>query len=309
MLSHQRASDQHLRAILYIDGDAVAARLLTIEIFAWEPIDCEILFLRAHHEPQNGERTEVIVRAVRELRLTVAEAEVAAPGEVHPPLAVVNRVLRAEPLQMELDRVVALCVHVREGGARVDEGYLVRIAAIHNMVVNRNTSEGYLEIIVGVEHFDPLHIVVRLTVPLQVARLVVASNLEVAAVFAEAHGNLAFFDDTLLLHHIVYGLESIQIHARSLRAQPEDPISLLTIKVLCFSMHASEGIFKRIDIYLRVFSEIQRVLSHVAFISTALSVPLIESTPVLLSTSTIDCSAVVEPEVVRSRALIEVINV
>ena len=116
-------------------------------------------------------------------------------------------------------------------------------------------------------------------------------------------------DDTLLLHHIVYGLETIQIHTWFLRAQPEDSIRLLTIKVLGFSMHASEGIFKRIDIYLRVFSEIQRVLSHITFISTTLGISLIESTPVLFSTSTIDCSTVIELEVIGSRALIEVVNV
>ena len=89
--------------------------------------------------------------------------------------------------------------------------------------------------------------------------LVVTTNLKVATVLAEAHREHALLDDALLFHHVVDGLESIDVRARSLRTQTHDAICILSVKVLCLSLHAAECIFEHINAGTRALSEVERV--------------------------------------------------
>lgn len=160
VLTHQCASDQHLASILYINRDAVAACLLSIQVFARVPIDSCLLGFVAQEEPQDGEAAEVVVGAVGELLLAVAEAKVAPAREVHLPLAVVLRIERTKPLQVQLDRIVALRVHVCEGRAGVNESGGMRLTTIHQMIVQHDSAETHFEVIIRVQDFNPFDIII-----------------------------------------------------------------------------------------------------------------------------------------------------
>ena len=138
--------------------------------------------------------------------------------------------------------------------------------------------------------------------------LIIASNLKISAVFPETHRELPLIDYALFLHHIIYRLKSVQVLARSLRAQTQDSICLLAIKVLSLRVHAAKSVFKHVNSVLEILSKIQRVLGHVTLISAAFGVALIEPTPVIFSTSAIDFSAIVKREILRLFASIEVID-
>ena len=82
------------------------------------------------------------------------------------------------------------------------------------MIVHPNAAERNFEIITNTKELDPCH--VKTIVPFlvdQVTRLIVAADLKIAAIFAKAHREDAVLNDALLLHHVINGLKSINIHA------------------------------------------------------------------------------------------------
>lgn len=91
------------------------------------------------------------------------------------------------------------------------------------------------------------------------AGLIVAADLEVASILTKAHREHSLINYTLLFHHVVDGLESIDVRARSLRTQTHDAICILSVKVLCLSLHAAECIFEHINAGTRALSEVERV--------------------------------------------------
>ena len=94
------------------------------------------------------------------------------------------------------------------------------LATIHEMIVDHNAFKRNLEVSIRMQHPDPLEIVIFCRIrTLNMTRLVIASNLKVTSVFAETHCELSLFNDSLLIHHIVDGLEPVQIHAGSHCAQ------------------------------------------------------------------------------------------
>ena len=111
------------------------------------------------------------------------------------------------------------------------------------------------------------------------------------------------------MHHIVNRFKSVQVLARSLRAQPQDSIRLLTIKVLRLGMHAAKGILKHVYTVMEVLTKIQRVLRYVAFVAAPFGIALIEPTSVILSAPAIDFSAIVKHEILRLFATIQAVDV
>ena len=219
MLAHQSASNEHLASILNVNRNAVASCLLSIQVFARVPIDSCLLGFVAQEEPQDGEAAEVVVGTVGELLLAVAEAEVAPAREVHLTLAVVLRIERTKPLQVQLDCIVALRVHVREGRAGVNECCGMRLTTIHQMIVHHDSAETHFEVIIRVQNFNPFDIVIwqgvwRRGRLWNVTSLVIASNLKISTVLPETHRKLSLIDDALLLHHVIYRLKSVQVLAR-----------------------------------------------------------------------------------------------
>ena len=311
VLAHERPPNEHLRPALNINGNAVAARLLPIQILAGEPVERDLFLVGgfAEQEAQHGEGSEVVVGAVGELGLAVAEAEVAAPLEVHPALAVVLRVERAEPLHMQLDRAERLLVHVRERRSRVDERRRVRRTTVHRVVVDEHAAEAHFEVVVLVQKLDPLDIVGSVSGAWDVSCLVVAPDLEVAAVFAEAHGELALLDDALLVHHVVNGLKAIQVLTGSLRAEPENPVGLLAVKVLGFSVHTAKSVFKHVDSKVEILPEIHRVLRNIPLILAALRVALVEPASVACGALAVDLRAVVKLEIFRFGTRVQTVYV
>ena len=100
VLSHHGATEDHLAAVLNIDGYAVAASLLTVEVLRGVPVHLIVLVFGTKLEPKDWEGAEVVVGALWELFLVVAEAQVALSAEINLPLAVVLWVERAEPIEM-----------------------------------------------------------------------------------------------------------------------------------------------------------------------------------------------------------------
>ena len=99
----------------------------------------------------------------------------------------------------------------------------MRIATIHQMIIDHHAFEIHFKVIIRVQKLDPLELIVWLGVcrcarPSNVSRLIVASHLEISTVLSEAHSKLAFIDDALFVHYIVNWFKSIQVLARPLRA-------------------------------------------------------------------------------------------
>lgn len=130
------------------------------------------------------------------------------------------------------------------------------------MVIHRDAAEGNLEVVILFEHAKPSQIFVS-----DVTGLVIASHLEVPSVLAQAHCELPLLNDVLLLHHVVNGLEPIQIHSRLLTAETQDAISFLGVEVLGFSVDAAKGVFKHVDTEMEVFTEVHAVLGNVTFVA------------------------------------------
>ena len=117
VLAHHCATQDHLTSVLNINGNTVATRLFTIEILRGVPVKLIVFIGSAKLEAQNGEGSEVIVRAFGELFLVVTEAKVALAIEINLPLAVILRVKRAKPVEVQLDRLVVGPIHVRKGSS------------------------------------------------------------------------------------------------------------------------------------------------------------------------------------------------
>ena len=113
------------------------------------------------------------------------------------------------------------------------------------------------------------------------AGLIVAADLEVASILTKAHREHSLFNYTLLFHHVVDGLESIDVRARSLRTQTHDAICILRVKVLSLSLHAAECVLEHINARARIFSKVERVFGEEAFVAATFSVTLIKSASVL----------------------------
>ena len=128
VLAHSGAPDQQLASILNIDGDAIATGLLAVHVLARVPVNGHVFTFRSQEEAKDGERAEVVVGAVGELELAIAEAEVALAREINTPLAVIFGIHRAKVVEMVLDCVVVCRIHVGEGCARIHKSYLLRIA-------------------------------------------------------------------------------------------------------------------------------------------------------------------------------------
>ena len=106
MLSHERPTNDQITRVLYIDRYTVSLLALTVEILTWIPIQCHIFLLSTKIEPDNRERSKIVVWAIWELLLRVMETQVALPAEVHASLTMLDRVNRAEPLEVQLNRIV-----------------------------------------------------------------------------------------------------------------------------------------------------------------------------------------------------------
>ena len=161
------------------------------------------------------------------------------------------------------------------------------------MVVHHDSAEGHLEIVVSFQHLSPLYIIVEFTrcqitcncwLAWNVTCLIIATDLEVASVFAEAHRDLSLFDYALLLHNVIDWLKPVQVHRRSIRAESQDTIGLLTVEVLGLRMHTAKGILKHVEFSIVALAKIQCVLHNVAFVAAALRVTLIELAQVVPGT-------------------------
>ena len=137
---------------------------------------------------------------------------------------------------------------------------------------------------------------------------VIATNLEITTVFTQAHGELSLLDNLLLLHHIIDRLKSVQIHPGSLTGESQDPISLLTVKVLGLCVDTPKRVLKHIDAGTEILAEVQRVLHYVAFIAGTLGIGLVEATASALYAATVDFRAVVEGELVRHGCLVQAVD-
>ena len=115
------------------------------------------------------------------------------------------------------------------------------VTALHKVVVHAYAVEMHLEVVVRMEVLYPSQFPLFISVA-NMPCFVIATDLEVAAILAEAHRELALLDDLLLEHHVVNRLKSVQIHSRFLRAESKDPVSILRVEVLGLCVHAAEGI-------------------------------------------------------------------
>ena len=114
VLTHHRTTQDHIVTVLYIDGDAIATCFLTVEILRRVPVKYVVLFFCTKIKAQDRERAEIVVRAVRKLVFVVAETEIALAMEIHPTLAVIFWVERAEPIKVNLDRLIVSLIHISE---------------------------------------------------------------------------------------------------------------------------------------------------------------------------------------------------
>ena len=115
------------------------------------------------------------------------------------------------------------------------------------------------------------------------AGLIVAADLKVASIFTKAHREHSLINYTLLFHHVVDGLESVDVRARSLCTQTHDAICILRVKVLSLSLHAAECILEHINAGARILSKVECVFGKEAFIAATFSITLIEPASVLHS--------------------------
>lgn len=160
------------------------------------------------------------------------------------------------------------------------------------MIIHRDAAEGHLEVIVLFEHAKPGQIFI-----FYVASLVEAAHLEVPSILAKAHRKLPDFNDPLLLHDVVDGLKSIQIHQRFLTTQTQDAISLLGVEVLGLRVHTAKRVFKHVDSEMEVLAEVHAILGDKAFIARPFSVTLVKVAMIAFSASTVNGLAVVKREV------------
>jgi len=110
VLPQKRPSKGQVAGLRDVDSHAVAVLLLAIEVLTRVPVERDrvvVRFVVDGDEPTNDrERFEILLWAIRELLNIITEAKVPPPVEVHPALAVVFLIHRAEPFEVLLDYLV-----------------------------------------------------------------------------------------------------------------------------------------------------------------------------------------------------------
>ena len=140
------------------------------------------------------------------------------------------------------------------------------------------------------------------------ARLVKSSNLEVAAILAQAHRKYSVINDSLLLHHVVYRLKSVYIHGRTLGTKADDSIGLLLIEVLGLSLDASKRVLEHVNPCARVLTKVKRILCDKAFISAPLGIPLIKAAAIVRRARTVDFLAAEKFETIAEATLVKLVD-
>ena len=166
---------------------------------------------------------------------------------------------------MILDGIIVCLVDVCKSCTRVYKGDALRFSIRHIYIVYFHTAQGYFKVCIPVQQLDPLGVSFFLIFA-YMSRLIIATHLEVASIFAETHGEHTVLDHFLLLHAIIDGLETIQILARLLLAEAEDTICFLRIEVLRLLVDAAKGILEHIDAIVIVFSQVEHIFAEVAIV-------------------------------------------
>ena len=120
------------------------------------------------------------------------------------------RVKGAEPVEVKLDGVEVLVIHIGKRGSRINECNCLRIAAIDQMIVEHDTHKVDLKVRIFVQHWNPFWLFFFFSLTNMTGHII-ASHLEVATVFAKAHRDLSLLNYLLVIHHIVDRLKSIEI--------------------------------------------------------------------------------------------------
>lgn len=120
---------------------------------------------------------------------------------------------------MQLDGVVSCGANVRKRCATVNECYSLVLSSFHLVIIHHHTAIRHFKVSVSIQHLDPCDVfsASQFSV-LEMTCVVIASDLKVASILTETHGELSLFNDALLLHHVVDRFKSIQIHSWPLSA-------------------------------------------------------------------------------------------
>ena len=174
--------------------------------------------------------------------------------KLHVALAVVNRINRTEILQVRFDRVVILKIRICKGCAGVDKADRLRPCIGQLIVVDHDATNLHLKVLSLVQNVNPLQ---SLFISIQkVSRRIPTTHLEVATILAKTHRELPLLDNVLLHHRIINWLVKVFIRSGFLLAQPKDPISFLTIEILCLCMNTTESVIKHVNSILKVLSKV-----------------------------------------------------
>ena len=219
VLPHQSSTNNHLTTVLDIHSDTISSCLFPIQVLAGVPVQVVVFLTCSKLQTKDWEGSEEIIRSVRELFLAVREAQVAFSFEIHSTPAVIFWVQRAKPVKMQLDGVVSCSANVRKRCATVNECNSLVLSSLHLVIIHHHTTIWHFEVGVCIQHLDPCNVfIVSQFFVLKMPCVVIASDLEVASILTQTHGELSLFDDALLLHHVVDRLKPIQIHSWFLSA-------------------------------------------------------------------------------------------
>ena len=163
------------------------------------------------------------------------------------------------------------------------------------MVIHFYAAHADFEIGVLVQHGYPFGFFFLFCVP-NVPRQIISTHLEIATIFAEAHGDLPLLDDLLLLHDVVDGFEPVQVLSGTLRAQSENTVCLLLVEILGLGMDTAERVFKLVLAEMMIFSEVELILGDVAFIPATFGISLVEPASILRGAPTIHFLTIVQLE-------------
>ena len=124
---------------------------------------------------------------------------------------------RAKPIKVEFNGVEIIIIHVSKSGSRIDKSGFLRVTTVHLVIIHLYASKANLKISIWLKHWNPFGLLFCIRIS-YVTRQIVASKLEIATIFAQAHRKLSFLYNVLLLHNIVDRLKFVQILSGALRA-------------------------------------------------------------------------------------------
>lgn len=121
------------------------------------------------------------------------------------------------------------------------------------MIVHHHSLKTHFKVIISIFHGHPSHVLIQET------SLVIASNLEIAAIFAKTERKLVFLNQLRIKHHIVDGLKSICIRAGFILGESQNSVRFLRVEVLGFQLDAPESVRESIEAKVVVLAKVELI--------------------------------------------------